>query len=298
MKKTALILLLIFSSIASSYAQEWYTSFDVAKRLALLQDKMLLVMWESTLDYQYPVMLVSEQNIPIFIDINQNDDVNSIIWESFVPVLLPESNYQDLYNKSKKTRSTKYLNKLQDDSIKIMDVNGNILNIEPDYFQVQNLSLIIAKYALNTSFLEDEFTNYLKEVNITTAFNLGSKYLDFSIYVQKEVRPEIIELANIYFNEAEQFLEDSDLNNKFGFSQRLDFIKIEEQVILDNPSKARRFLKRIDADEIDSTNLSLYNFLNYTTFKLLKDEEKAGLWENKLSATDLKKAVLIINNNM
>lgn len=298
MKKTAIIFLLMFSAMTSSNAQEWYTSFDVAKRLALLQDKMLLVMWENTLDYEYLVMLVTEQNVPIYIDINSNDDVNSLIWEWFVPVILPESNYQDIFNKAKKTRSAKYLNKLQDDSIKIMDVNGNILNIQSDYFDVQNLSQIIAKYALNTSFLEDELNNYLNEANITTAFNLASKYLDFSIYVQKEVREELIDLANIYFNEAEQFLEESDLNNKFGFSQRLDFIKIEEQLILNKPSKARRFLKRIDKDEIDSTNLSLYNFLNYTTFKLLKDEDEARLWETKLSMTDLKKAELIINNNM
>ena len=298
MRKTVFIFLLVFCSISSSTAQEWFTSFDVAKRLALLQDKMLLVMWESTLDYRYPIMLLSEENVPIYLDLNQNNEVTSLIWEHFVPVILQESKYQDIYNEAKKTRSTKYLNKLQDDSIKIMDANGNILNIEPDYFQVENLSLIIGKYALNTSFLENEFTNYLKGVNVTTAFNLGSKYLDFSIYAQKEVRFEIIELANIYFNEALQFLDDSVLNNKFGFSQRLDFLKIEEELILNNPSKARRLLKRIDEDDIDLTNKSLYNFLNYTTFKLLKDEEKARLWEDKLSATDLKKAELIINNNM
>lgn len=303
MKKTIFIFLMAFSSISSSYAQEWFTAFDVAKRLALLQNKMLLVMWENTLDYEYLVMLVSEENVQVYIDINQNDDansliLNSLIWEHFVPVILPESNYQDIYNEAKKTRSAKYLNKLQDDSIKIMDVNGNILNIESDYFEVQNLSLMIAKYALNTSFLKDEFTNYLKEVNVTTAFNLASKYLEFSIFVQIDVRPELIDLANIYFNEAEQFLEESDLNNKFGFSQRLEFIKIEEQLILNKPSKARRSLKRIDEDKIDSTNLSLYNFLNYTTFKLLKDEDEAGLWVNKLSMTDLKKAALIINKNI
>lgn len=301
MKKTIFVFLIAFSLSASSYAQDWFTSFDVAKRLALLQDKMLLVMWENTLDYEYLVVLFSEENVPVYIDINQNDDansliVNSLIWEHFVPVILYESNYQDIYNEAKKTRSAKYLNKLEDDSIKIMDVNGNVLNIEPDYFQVQNLSLIIAKYGLNTSFLKDELTNYLKEVNVTTAFNLASKYLELSIFVQIDVRPEILDLANIYFNEAEQFLEESSLNNKFGFSQRLEFIKIEEQLILNKPSKARKFLKRIDEDEIDSTNLSLYNFLNYTTYKLLKDEDEAGLWENKLSITDLKKAALIINN--
>jgi len=298
MKKRVYIFFLVFTSITFSYAQEWFTDFDIAKRLALLEDKMLLVMWEGTLDYQYPVMLVSEQNVPIYIDLNQSDEVNSIIWEGFVPVLLPESSYLDLYNEAKKTRSIKYLDKLKDDSIKIMDANGNILNIESSNVQVQNISLILEKYALDTSFMENELYNYLDEINVTTAFNLASKYLYFSIYVPKEVREEIIALAKIYFNESEQFLNESDINNKFGFSQRLNLIIIEQQLILNKPYKARRHLKRIDEDEIDLTNQVLYNFLNYTTFKLLKDEEKAGLWEAELSVANLKKAVLIINNNL
>lgn len=298
MKKIVLIFLMTFSTITTINAQKWFTDFNVAKRLALLEDKMLLVMWESTLDYPYHVVLINERNTPIYVDMNQSNNLNDIIWEGFVPVLLPESSYEDLYNEAKKTRSIKYLDKLQDDSIKIMDANGNILNIESNNYQVQNLSLILRIYALDTSYMENELYNYLDEVNITTAFNLASKYLNFSVYAEQEVREEIIDLANIYFNESEQFLNESNINNKSGFLQRLDLVRIEQQLILDKSFKARRQLKRMDEDEVDLTNKSLYNFLNYTTFKLLKDEEKAALWKNKLSITDFKKANLIINNNL
>ena len=285
-------------SITFSNAQEWFTDFDIAKRLALLENKMLLVMWESTLDYPYYVVVLNEKNVPIYININQSDAVNSLIWDGFVPVLLPESSYGDIYSEAKKTRTVKYLNKLQDDSIKIMDANGNILNVESSTVQTQNLSLILEKYALDTSYMENELYNYSDEVNITTAFNLATKYLDFSIYAPKESRKEIIGLANIYFNESEQFLNKSDINNKSGFSQRLELIKIQQQLILNKPYKAQRQLKRIDEDSIDLTNQLLYNFLNYTTFKLLKDEERAELWKSKLSIADLKKALLITNNNL
>ena len=50
--------------------------------------------------------------------------------------------------------------------------------------------------------------------------------------------------------------------------------------------------------EIDKRNQSLFDFLNYTTFKMLKDESNAALWKEKLSNLNLKKAELIIKNNI
>jgi len=298
MKKTVLIFLIALNFVGIGNAQEWFTSFDIAKKLALVQDKMLLVMWQNTLDYPYPVMLVGDKGVSMVVNLNKSDDVNSLIWEHFVPVILLESKYDEIYSKIKKTRSVRYLDKLNDDSIKIMDANGNILNVKYVSTNYENLSLIIRKYGLSTSFLKLELANYSKEKNVTTAFNLGSKYLDFSIFTPKDTRAEIIDLANIYFNEAKSYLAESDLINKTGFLQRLEFLDIEKALILSNPRKARRLLKKIDEAEIDSTNQSLYSFLNYTTFKVLKKEDEVTLFKDKLSVVDLKKAELIININL
>ena len=298
MKKTVLIFLIALNFVCIGNAQEWFTSFDIAKKLALIQDKMLLVMWQNTLDYPYPVMLVGDKGVSMVVNLNKSDEVNSLIWEHFVPVILLESEYDEIYSKVKKTRNVRYLDKLTDDSIKIMDVNGNILNAKYVPTNYENLSLIIRKYGLSTSFLKLELANYSKEKNVTTAFNLGSKYLNFSIYIPKDTRAEIIDLANIYFNEAKSYLAESDLKNKTGFLQRLEFLDIEKALILSNPRKARRLLKKIDEAEIDSTNQSLYSFLNYTTFKVLKKEDEVTLFKDKLSAIDLKKAELITNLNL
>ena len=298
MKKTVLIFLIALNFVGIGNAQEWFTSFDIAKKLALIQDKMLLVMWQNTLDYPYPVMLVGDKGVSMVVNLNKSDEVNSLIWEHFVPVILLESEYDEIYSKVKKTRNVRYLDKLIDDSIKIMDVNGNILNAKHVPTNYENLSLIIRKYGLSTSFLKLELANYSKEKNVTTAFNLGSKYLNFSIYIPKDTRAEIIDLANIYFNEAKSYLAESDLKNKTGFLQRLEFLDIEKALILNNPRKARRLLKKIDEAEIDSTNQSIYSFLNYTTFKVLKKEDEVTLFKDKLSAVDLKKAELITNLNL
>ena len=79
--------------------------------------------------------------------------------------------------------------------------------------------------------------------------------------------------------------------------QKCDLFKKEEYLILNKPKKVLRHLKKLDITEIDKINQSLFSFLNYAAFKLLKDEENAALWKSKVSLVDLKKTKLIININ-
>ena len=71
MKKTVLIFLIALNFVGIGNAQEWFTSFDIAKKLALIQDKMLLVMWQNTLDYPYPVMLVGDKGVSMVVNLNK-----------------------------------------------------------------------------------------------------------------------------------------------------------------------------------------------------------------------------------
>lgn len=297
MIKLILLFCIALISVNICKAQEWFTSFDVAKRLALAQDKMLLVMWENTLDNSYPVLVKNEKGNLVIVDLNENELVNELIWEHFVPVIIFESEYDKLYSKAKETRGERYLDKLGDSSIKIMDVNGNILNTKISVEVNENLTSLIRKYALNTSFLKHELTNYLEKENLTTSFSLALKYLDYAIFVNEDMKAEIIKFANIYFEETRNYLIKSNSVNKDAFLQKLDLLKIKEQLILSRTKKASRMLKRVEVSEVDCINQSLYNFLNYTTFKMLKDEDNAALWEVKLSNLNLKKAELILKNN-
>jgi len=296
MKKTILLFVFVITSFNSCLAQEWFTSLEVAKKLALIQDKMLFVMWENSFNYPYTVELNNDKGDAIITDLFEDDSINRIIWDYFIPVKIYESKYAELSNQIKEIRGTKYFNKLIDDSIKIMDVNGNIININTSNEYIENLSLLIKHYALNTSFLKQELINYSNEKNLTTSFSLASKYLDFAILSEKDIRFEIIQLANIYFNEAKKHLPKSDLNNEMVFLQNCDLLVIKEDLILNKPRKVIRHLKKIKT-EIHKRNKSLFSFLNYTAYKLLNDEENAVLWKSKVSFVDLKKAKLIIKNN-
>ena len=95
---------------------------------------------------------------------------------------------------------------------------------------------------------------------------------------------------------SKKHLPKSVINNKMVFLQNCDLLVIKEYLILNKPRKAIRHLKKINKTEIHKRNQSLYEFLNYTTFKVLKDESNAALWKVKLSNVKLKMAELIINN--
>ena len=296
MKKLVLFISFAICSANLCNAQEWFTNLDMAKRLAKIQDKMLFVVWEESLDFSYPLLYSDGNGNSMIIDLSDDTSFDAIIWEHFIPVLLPETEFERL-SKNAEGRASKYIAKLNDDSIKIMDANGNILNTKASSEYEQNLSELIKDYSLKTTFLKQDLINFAQQENFTTTFNLGNKYIDFALFVGEDTREEIIDLANIYLEDSKKYLTTSALEDKEAYSQRIDLLFIKEDLVLDNARKALRVLKRIEEADIAEVNKSLYGFLNYTTFMLLKDEDNAALWQAQLSEVDLKKAELILNIN-
>lgn len=296
MKRT--ILLIVFSLIVSvCNGQEWFTSFDVAKRLAIVQNKMLFVLWEESFQNTVPLLIESDNGKVSVIDLSKDNRLDPIIWEYFVPVRISESKYEEFIGKAR-GRGFKYLHKLADNSIKIMDVNGNILNVNSTAEVITDFSLLIDKYALNTSFLNQQLKNYSNERTFISSYLLAEKYIDYSVFADDWLRPELLALANIYLNESRKILSETYSDKNDALFQKIEMIEIEELLILNHVQKAHRRLKRIDENEVDAINQRLFGFLKYTVFKLLKDRMKADLWKSKISSLDLKKAELIIKNNL
>ena len=295
MKKIVLVVLL-FSTFGINQAQEWFTNLDVAGRLALVQDKMLFVVWEESFNGSIPVTVRSDAGNTVVIDMAQDNSLDSVIREYFVPVRLPESYYADFIKKAE-GRGYAYINKLTDNSIKIMDVNGNIINVDSsmDVEMLQNFRELVETYALNTAFLNMELKNYSRDPSCLTAYLLGEKYIEYAIYAKKELRSDIIDLANIYLDEAERLVPTSNIENIKAVLQKIELAKIEQYLILDREGKARRQLNRIEPNDIEEINQRLYAFLQYTILKLQDDDIEAESWKSKISSLDLNKAEMIVN---
>lgn len=295
MKRCILFLMLTFAATNLSVSQEWMTSLDAAKRIALIQDKLLFVMWEDAASIPYPVVLNDENGKEIlFANLFDHEEVNRIIWDYFIPVKVSEELYGELYDQVKH-RSNSYIGQFNDDNIKIMDVNYTIVNtsLSPEaYF---NLSEFIRRYALNTSFLKADLKNYSEQKDFGTSFRLASKYMDYAILVNEKVRDEIINLANVYLDNADTYLVEIDLDNKLDFERKSSLLRLSQYLLQNRPKKVLRQLKKFEKTEVDETNESLLAFLYYTAYLLRKDDKNAELWKDKVSSVNLRKAELIKN---
>lgn len=298
--KKLIVVLLLFTSVSSfSQIREWNTSLEAAKRLATIQDKMVLMMWEESTLMPMPVIINADNGKKVLIeDLFTNEYVNELIWEYFIPVKVSESNYSELFDEIKNDRNADYINKFNDDTIKVLDVNGNILNVETVYSDnYLNISDFILKYALNTSLLKGEYLAYREKRSFYSAFRLGAGYIDMATFVLPKVRQEMINLSDIYFQEAHTYLDQDSIGKSELYQQKINLQKIKQQLVLNRPRKVLRQLKRVDPNTIDSTDEPEIAFLYFTAHLLLNDEKSASEWRSKLSLVNLKRASQIITSN-
>lgn len=283
MKSKLLNTIFLLFVVNFSFSQAWMTSLDIAQKLALVQNKMVLMVWEESTKYPYPVLVNDDKGRTILIkNLFEDENVSPLIWEHFVPVIVSENEYEDLYYAVKGKRKQSYIDKLNDEGIKIMDINGNIINVSMSPYEYMHISKLIQKYALNTRFISAELKNYSDENNFYSAYYLASKYLDFSLYAKKDIRKEIINLANIYLDEAETIMTSDTTENKLVLEERCELLRLQESLLLKRPKKVLRQLKKMDAKNIENNNQSMISFLYYTAFKILGDEKNALLWELSL----------------
>jgi len=293
-----ILICFLFTSLISN-AQEWMSNLKVAQNLALVQNKMILMIWEEETFNDYPIVVVNKNNQRIVLNnLFEEMELNKAIWEYFIPVVVSEYVYNDLYEKIKNKRPQSYIDKLSDASLKVMDIHGNIVNITMPYDDEFNLSQIIEDYAFNTEFLAQELRNYKDNKNFLTAYFLASKYLDFAASNKAKVRPNIINLAKIYMQEAEDLLPLESNNKQDEFAQRLEMLQLQANLLEGKAARVIRILKRMDKGNIYESNKSFQAFLNYTAYKIRRDNENANIWKSMVSSVNLNKADAIIKASL
>jgi len=299
MRKYILILLFVLVFGSSIEAQEWMRSLDIAQKLALVQNKMILMVWEDSTYYDYPVAVQNNRGRYLIIpNLFSDEKISPLIWKNFIPVIVSEDEYHDLFIKIKDKRRQAYIDKFNDDSIKIMDVNGNILNVTPYVDGIQDITRLIERYALSTDLISNELKNYYNDKNFYSAFFLASKYLDLALYARKNTRSKLIDLSNIYLEEAKRFVKSESLEGDTTLLQRCELLKIQEYLVDERPNKVLRELKKLSKIGLAQSNDEFFAFLKYTAHASLAEEDEATLWKTKVSSLNLKKAEKIINLNI
>ncbi|WP_225035455.1 hypothetical protein [Winogradskyella sp. SM1960] len=298
MNKLVISYLFLLLAFNFSHSQAWMTNLDIAQKLALAQNKMVLMVWEESTKYPYDVLANDDTGkIVYFENMFESETLSPIIWKYFVPVIVKEHNYAELFAEIDGKRSQEYIDKFNDDSIKIMDVNGNILNVSDYYGNYQNITKIITNYGLNTSYFTPELKSYKIERDFYAAFYLASKYFDYSLYLKKKVRLAVLDLGLIYLDEASELIATNPTKDQQVLEERVALLEIQQYLIKKRPKKVLRQLRRMDAEDVETNNQSLAALLYYSAYKSIKDETNAALWESKISSVNLRKAQLFINLN-
>ncbi len=297
MKKIICILLLfIYFQSSDSQIREWMSPLKFAQIKARSENKLILMAWKRSLEIPFSAIVKDENGKDIYIkNLFESPLINEFLWKSFILVEVDDDFYGELMEEIKGKRSQSYVDTFEDDSLKIMDANGNIIGTSGAFTEVLNLSKFVIKYNLNTSFLKQELINYDTNKEFYSAFYLASKYVDYSILVNNNVRDEILRLSDVYFAEAEQFLaEDKNLDNKKALYQRIKLIRLKQDLIKNKSGKVIRQINKIDLLEV---NEPLKVFLLYTAYRLKNDVENFSVLEKKLSLLNRKLSQSIVDLN-
>lgn len=281
-------------------AQNWMESMEIATRLARAENKLVLMVWQEATEYPLPIVVKNNATgKDIFVrNLFDAPELTKLLWTYFVPVKIDEIFYEDMLKQIEGKRSSSYIDAFSDDSLKIMDANGNIIGTSGAFVELLDLSKFITKYSLDTAYIKQELINYFYNKDFYSSFYLASKYVDYSILVNKDIRLDILKLSEFYFKEAEAFiLNNENLKNKLALSERILLTKLKADLIKNRPKKVLRQLKKIDDEVIKDTNKPLKTFLSYTAYKLLGDTEKFAVLEKDISLLNLKLAQQIVNIN-
>lgn len=278
MKVNKGVLFIAFSFLftINVFANNWYRSFEDAQKLALASEKFILVDFWAT--WCGPCKKMDRESW-------SQPEVQELM-TNFIPLQIDIDSNQAL---------AKQYSVLGIPYIFIMDGNGTVVYKSMSYKPKAEVIKLLEMFSLNTSFLNKELLTFHKKDNYVNAMRIASKYSDFSLYIDDTVRSYFLNTSNSYFELAEKRLSQDKPQNQEMMLQRISLYEIKSLLIKGKMKKAKKQLSKLGKDEIDKINKSMFNMLSYIISKKEGNAELAEELKLDISATDLKRAKLILN---
>jgi len=231
----------------------WITSFEVAKKEALVSNKFMIVDFWATwcgpckkMDAESwekaEVKQVLEGYVKVKIDIDREKEVASLYNISSIPNMF------------------------------IMDASGKVVYTFSGFHTAAELKRQLDKFAFSTEFLSLDLINYAKNKNYNSTLRLSQKYFDYSMFVPKEIRNDIVVLSNSYVSDAKKMLnkkEDDFLQKK----QRIELLELYALAYNHKFDKLFKRLAELKESDIVEANVDQFYFLKYLSSKALNSED-------------------------
>lgn len=257
--------------------------FNKAQKKAIEQNKFLLVHFSDS-------FYTNEKGDGIMSLPLLSDESNRIV-DNYIFVCVPKTQHPSLLKK---------YNITEDFQLMILDSNGYELHRFKKFEKQVDIYNVLLNFTIPKGFFSSDFSNYSSCKNYSNATRLAIKYFDYSLLVEKALKPEIYKAANYYLEEATKLLSKKDELYKEKI-EKIRIINLYYWAYNKNFDVLNQKINSFSASDLNENNLILFYFLKYMSSKSLQTDDFKEIDERirKIEGFDgfVKKAELIMYQN-
>lgn len=263
MKKCFLVLLCMYIGVHTISAENWMTSFEEARKVAMASNKLILIDFWAT--WCKPCKQMDTESW-------SHGDVQALM-KDYVPVKMDIGKDKSL--------SRKYAIRAIP-HVFIVDANGEVVYESRGYMGKSEVKEMLQKYAISTKGIQANYFNYYKRPNGNAALQIAEKYFDLAIVVSPKIKRNFLKLGSEYLRKARRLYKSEGTKGKEG--QRIGLLDdVYKELISGKSEKANKLLERKFIEtEIEPKNKELYYFLKLAVYSKLDKKEAAKIYYKKL----------------
>lgn len=262
MKK--LLFAMLFVLIAQqTYATQWMTSFEEAKKMSIATNKLILIDFWAT--WCGPCKRMES-------DTWSKPEVQKLL-NNYIPLKIDIDVFRKVSNKYSANRIPYIL---------IVDASGEVVFNETGYKDKNQMIKVLDRYAINTKAFQEDFASFYKKETPEVVLSIAEKYFDTSIYVENTIKYDFLNLASLYLKKVKKISDKNEYKEKY--AQKVHLLGGAYKLLLRGKyEKTLKFLNsKIKEDQVSDENKGLYDFIYFTAYNKLDDKENAKIWYNKL----------------